>query len=461
MREKIKHFTQHKYFLLICYTVIITAFSVFLTRYFIKMDDGNFLGIVSAPDFTYSGWLTERYNTLSGRTFGELLLAFFVRRDIAFWKLANSAILVYISFIWFRISEAFDGEMSLRRRQIFCCCAMFMMMVSCLNPSVFWLAGSFTYLWPFFGLVVAVVPILFCLLGIKESKLETVLSVPAVLLATAQEQSAAAVTALYLILLFTVIVKKMRFRFSFLVPLPVIALCDFHLFSSPGAAARSVMEAQNGFARYAEMGLVEKLGCGLAVFFANSFYLSNFLLLLLVGLMCLAVYRASTNKKLCKKLFAAVWIFAAVVCVAVNYAVSAVKRGLPHMFFRSQILKADYDTSFYLLFGFGCVLLSVVAVMTVWLFVKDKKLGFFVAVCLAAGFGCAMAMSFSPSIFASGQRVFFFTNVFVISACVALFSSIPKTKVADKMYTASVIYAVTFFAVDCVAFRVIEMPLMG
>ena len=461
MREKIKHFTQHKYFPLLCYAVIITAFSLFLTRYFIKMDDGNFLGIVSAPDFTYRGWLTERYNTLSGRTFGELLLAFFIRRDVTLWKLANSAILVYISFIWFRVAEAFDGEISLRRRQIFCCCAMFMMMVSCLNPSVFWFAGSFTYLWPFFGLVVTVVPILFYSLGIKVSKFETVLSVPAVLIATAQEQSAAAVTALYVILLAVLIVKKMKLRFSFLVPLPVLAVCDFHLFSSPGAAARSVMEAQSGFVRYTEMGLLEKLGCGLAVFFANSFYLSNFLILLFIGLLCVALYSVAVNKKRCKRLLMAVWIYAAVVCVAVNYSVSLVKRGLPHMFFRSQILKGEYDLSFYVLFSLGCLLLVIIAALSVWLLIKNKKLGFFVAVCLAAGFGCAMAMSFSSSVFASGQRVFFFTNVFVLSACVALLSSLQRTKTADRLYLAAVIYAVAFFAVDCVAFRVIEMPLMG
>ena len=90
----------------IIFTVLITAFSLFYTRYFIKMDDGNFLGIVSSPDFTFAGWLTERYQTLSGRTVGEFLMSFFIRQDLIFWQIINALIIVYISsFIAFHISS--------------------------------------------------------------------------------------------------------------------------------------------------------------------------------------------------------------------------------------------------------------------------------------------------------------------------------------------------------------------
>lgn len=458
MKSNFKKLTEAKYFPLICYAAAVFAFSLLLTRYFLKMDDGNFLGIVSAPDFTYKGWLTERYNTLSGRTVGEALLAFFMRHDILWWKIANSAIIVYLAFVWCRLSEQFSGEMSLRRRYVFCCSVLFFMMISCLNPSVFWCAGSFTYLWPFFGLTVTVSPLVFYVLSGKLSTVKMLLAVPLSLLATAQEQSAAAVTALYVILLGTVVVKKLKFRFAMLLPLPVIAFCDIRLFASPGAAARAVMEAETNFARFNEMSVFEKLFSGLAVFFANSFYLSNFLILLFVALLSLALYSVYKNTK---NILITVNAFAAVMCVAVNYAVSALKHGLPHMIFRSAIQKGEYDSWFYLLFVLGCVFAAIIAVMAVCLLIKNKRLGFFVCICLAAGFGCAVAMSFSASIFASGQRPFFFTNVFVITACVALISSLPKSKYINILYKTSLVYASITFAVNCVAFRIIELPLMG
>ncbi len=458
MKSKIKKLTELKYFPLICYAAAVFAFGLLLTRYFLKMDDGNFLGIVSAPDFTYKGWLTERYNTLSGRTLGEAVLAFFMRHDIIWWKIANSAIIVYLAFVWCRLSEQFNGEMSLRRRYVFCCSSLFLMMVSCLNPSVFWCAGSFTYLWPFWGLTVTVSPLVFYVLGGEFSTVKMLLSVPFSLLATAQEQAAAAVTALYVILLGTVVVKKLKIKFTMFLPLPVIVFCDIHLFASPGAAARAIMEAETNFARYNEMSFSEKIFGGLAVFFANSFYLSNFLILIFIALLSLALYRINKNAK---RILIAVNVFAAVMCVAVNYTVSAVKRGLPHMIFRSAIQKGEYDIWFYLLFALGCVLTAIIASMALCLLIKNRRIGFFVCVCLAAGFGCAIAMSFSPSIFASGQRPFFFTNVFVITACVALISSLPKSKYLNVIYKASLVYAFITFAINCVAFRITELPLMG
>ncbi|MBO5410138.1 MAG: hypothetical protein J6A60_02645, partial [Clostridia bacterium] len=86
---------------------------------------------------------------------------------------------------------------------------------------------------------------------------------------------------------------------------------------------------------------------------------------------------------------------------------------------------------------------------------------FTVALCLAAGFGCAIMMSFTPSIFASGQRAYFFTNMFVITACCALFASVRKSKTADFLYKAAVFYASATFVINCFAFRLAEHPLMG
>ena len=458
MREKIKRLKEHKFFPLICYSAAIFGFGLLFTRYFIKMDDGNFLGIVYSPDFTYRAWLTQRYNTLSGRTFGELLLALFMRHSIVWWKLANSTIIVLLSFFWYKLSEMFGGELSLRRRQLFCCAAMFLMMVSCLNPAVFWCAGAFTYLWPFFGLCVTVMPLVFYVLGGKFSTVGMILSAVSAFLATAQEQSAAAVTALYVILLIIIIFGKFRFRLSMLAPLPIIAVCDFHLFASPGAAARGEMEANAGFERYIDFDVFDKLGCGFSMFFANSFYLSFFLALLLVALLSLAVYSVCRRGK---RLLIGINAFAFVACVAVNFAVCAVKRGLAHMVFRAAIQKGEYDICFWLLIAFGCAMLVTVAALAVALLVRDRRTGLFVSICLAAALGCALVMGFSSSIFASGQRPYFFTNVFVITACVALISYIPKSKLSETAYKASLIYAFATFAINCVAFRVAEIPLMG
>ena len=99
---------------LIFFSALIMFFSLYFTRYFIKMDDGNFMGIVSSPDFTYLGWLTERYNTLSGRTVGEFLMSFFLKQNIIFWQVLNALLIIYIVVFWYRLAISFKGGLQIR-----------------------------------------------------------------------------------------------------------------------------------------------------------------------------------------------------------------------------------------------------------------------------------------------------------------------------------------------------------
>ena len=457
IRKSAASFCKKRYFPLFCFAAAITLFTLFFTRYFIKMDDGNFLGIVNAPDFTYVGWLTERYNTLSGRTVGEFLLAFFLRRSLVFWQLINSALIVYMSYFWSRFSDLFAREESPGRRTVFACCGMFLMLVSCLNPSVFWYAGSFTYLWPFAAMTASVSPLVFYVFGEKPRKISVWAAIFAAFVGTAQEQASVCTLALFAVLAAAVIIRKIRFRAELFLPLIPAALCSYSLLTAPGAAERASGEAATNFPRYTEMGMSEKLFCGVSVFFANSFYLSNFLILLLIALMSLALYHIYGHKKL----FVAINVFACAVCIPLNYALAAVNGGLAHVAFRKAFLSGEFTGGFAVLFALGCVLLAAIIAMSAALIIKEKRLGFTVALCLAAGFGCAIMMSFTPSIFASGQRAYFFTNMFVITACCALFASVRKSKTADFLYKAAVFYASATFVINCFAFRLAEHPLMG
>lgn len=445
---------------LIVFGVIITVFSLVFLRLFIKTDDGNFLGIVASPDFAYSEWLVQRYNTVSGRTVGEFLLAFFLRHNIVFWKLANSAVIIYIVYFWCRLSECFNGEYTLYERRLFCCCALFMMLVSCLNPGAFWFAGSFSYLWPFAGILLTVSPLVFYLFNIKLSRAEVVISCVSALIGTMQEQSAACCTAIYVILIVLIARKKLKLKPLMLIPLIIILMSDYLLLSSPGISGRIEMEAKSGFGRYSDFNVLQKLSCGLSVFFANSFYLSFFLIIVFVFLLC-EMISCKTHKKRYTNLLRVARAAACVVCVVLNLIVSLSENALPHMIFRKAFLNGEFGIGFYVLFCFGCILSIIILIMLIVLIVYDKAMGTAVGLCAAAGFFSAIAISFSPTVFASGQRVAFYTNMFVITACVIMISSVRKSKITERIYKASVVYACISFAVECIAFSVAEIPLMG
>lgn len=445
---------------LIAFGIIITIFCLLFLRLFIKTDDGNFLGIVSTPDFTYSGWLAQRYDSVSGRTVGEFLLAFFLSHNIFFWKLANSAFIIYVVYFWCRLSECFNGEYSIDERRVFCCCGIFLMIVSCLNPSAFWFAGSFSYLWPFAGVLLTVTPLVLYVFSGKLSSAGIIISCFSALVGTMQEQSAACCTALYIILILFILIKKQKIKTIMFLPLITILLSDFWLFTSPGISGRVSMEAQNGFERYLDFNIFQKLGCGLSVLFANSFYLSFFLIMVFVFLLTLIISEKKGDGS-CKAFLWITNLFSCFVCVVLNVIVSAFERALPHMIFRKAFTSGEYGLGFYILFFAGCILALIILAMLVSLIAADRVTGVSVVLCVAAGFFSTLAMSFSPTVFSSGQRVAFYANMFIITACVILISSIRKTKLSNTIYTFSIIYACGSFAVNCIAFVIAENPLMG
>ncbi len=445
---------------LFAFGVGITAFVLIFTRYFMKMDDGNFLGIATAPDFSYEEFLTYRYNNISGRTINEFIVMFFCRHNIILWKLFISSLLIFIVLFFNRLSTYFSGEFSKNQRQIFCASGIFMMMVSCLNPSVFWFAGSFTYLFPFAGLCAVSLPFIKYIYEKQVSLPACLLGILGCAAACSQEQGAICCIALVIIFFIFIRIKKLRFKPLFLLNLIAGVGFSVHLFTSPGMAQRSEMES-TGFESFNSMGIMQKLFCGISVFFANSFYLSVVLIIVLVAFLSAMIFSVFKNSSVTKKALIVVNIFTVFVCLGVNIVCCIRGKGLAHVIIRRAFLSSSFSAESIALIVFGFLLVLLILCLSVFLAVKKPETGIPVLLCLSAGFGCGLMMGFSSSIFSSGQRVFFLTNMFIITALVILVSSVSKTTLSKKAYSLSVFYALATAIINIFAFTFAEHPLMG
>lgn len=451
---------QKKNIPIIIFSVFIFIFSFLYLRYFVKMDDGNFLGIVSAPDFTYFGWLKERYNTVSGRLVSEFLMAFLLNHNIIIWKIINALLIIYITYFWCKLSNIISCENRLKS-QIFCCCGFFLIIISCLNPSVFWYAGSFSYLWPFAGIVMTVSPLLFYLLGEKVSNIRIILSFFTAVIGTMQEQSALCCTALYIILLILIMLKTKKKNYLFLLPVASILVCDYILFTSPGITGRMKMESAGGFENFYSMNIFEKLLCGTGVYFANVMYISVFSFIIFMVLISFVIAEKNEGNSSLKKHLIIVNILSAFIIVVLNLICCVFERGLAHIIVRKAFLDNKYGLCFYILLIGGFIVLLMSIGLIVRLIMCDLKIGLFVAVLFAAAFCATVVLGFSSSIFASGQRIAFYSNMFMITASVALFASVNNSKNLSKVLWPSVVYSALSFVIDCFAFVFFEIPIMG
>ena len=208
MREKLKKFCESPRSIIAGYSAAVLFFCTVFTRLILKTDDGHFLGILHRSGFTVPAWLHERYTTVSGRIVGEWLMINFLRLPLIFWKLFIAALIIYIMWFICRISDFFGEKTDARRRYIFACAVPLVVFLPCLNPSVFWFAGSFTFLVPFAALLIAVTPLTFEVLGERVHPAAYAAAAVAAVVAASQEQACAAVLALQVILLISSAVQR-------------------------------------------------------------------------------------------------------------------------------------------------------------------------------------------------------------------------------------------------------------
>ena len=74
---------------------------------------------------------------------------------------------------------------------------------------------------------------------------------------------------------------------------------------------------------------------------------------------------------------------------------------------------------------------------------------------------CAAVLGFSSSVYASGQRVFYYTEMFTLIACAAMYSSLSDSKAKKFAGYAVPTAAFIFYIINCFTYTFLEIPIMG
>ena len=330
----------------------------------------------------------------------------------------------------------------------------------CLNPSVFWFAGSFTFLVPFAALLITVTTLTFEVFGGRVNPMAYVAAAIASVVAASQEQSCAAVLALQVILLiFSAYQCKLGFR-QFIPLLPSAAFAAV-LVLSPGLRGRGAMEAASGFERFSKMNIFERLLCGFSNYFAFSFFFSLITAAVFLVLLGASVYEAFGGSRKIKKIISVFAIFASVLCVGVNAAYIIIRRTTPDKGFEKMFKSGNYLPLELAVIALCFVFLFSIFILIAALIKKNKKLGFTVGVLFSAAVCCAAVLGFSSSVYASGQRVFYYTEMFTLFACAAMYSSLSDSKAKKFAGYAVPTAAFIFYIINCFTYTFLEIPIMG
>lgn len=439
------------------FCIAVTAFYLIFTRLVIKTDDGHFLAIMSESGFDLIEWLKLRFETWSGRMTCEFLTMKFLSVPLIFWKITAS--LTWIFIVWFIIKLISAFGVRDRSSEIFVVCIPFTVFIGCLNPGAFWFTGSMFYLFPFGAMIAVELPAVFDLLNIQYRRIPFVLlSAVAGLLACSQEQTAALTVGFYSVLLICLAIGK-RLKSYHFVPVPFAAFSTYLLFSAPGMAERMKLETGK-FGRFADMNIVEKLFCGLSNYFAFGFMMSAVVFGLLIVLTVIKL-NSLYNSKAVKALSYSLSAFAVLSFVGGNALSFAVNGSIPDKAFEKMFSSGGTNAVNIIIIAVCLVTLLLIVFALIMIMRKQFKVGFSSLLCYIAGVCSAVVVGFSSSVYVSGQRIFFFSEILTLIACAILFSSAEKDRKTEAVGNIAAVISSAMYLTNCFVWFFLEIPIMG
>lgn len=366
----------------------------------------------SLSDTSVWRWTRAFYQQWGGRVPLQLLDILFLNLPLVCWKIWNTILYTLIPVYCYKIIQLFFRKIEEKKAfflNLSICSLCFFLPQRLLTSAVIWVTGSFNYLLPMAMFCIAFYGIAAMFCGKRLKKIEMFFTWVAAFLTCYAEQTAAVFlcTATFLMGYAVVQYKRQDALVSetgvawYRQPrgkqiggcmfLWVFALCNVAvLFAAPGNQVRSRAELLRWYPQFDQLNGLDKMVMGLihtikALFTEESGYLM--LLLVLLGILSM---RKRKLQQLCFVLLCAV-------TYAAKLAVEKMEDGVFWQIYNTRLLV-----------GLGvCLFWILLLAWLVFDFVNTDLLKYICALLVLAVFASGMVLGFSPTIFASEDRIFF------------------------------------------------------
>lgn len=420
INETLKKVVNSANFPFILFFIILVIFHIKIETFF--GDDIFFKNIITEENNIIQ-YLTQRYNIWSSRLIIETVLVTLAKFELKIWKILNVGIYMLLAK---SISKICLKEKDKNFNYIICG-LLLLLPISVINNTG-WLATTTNYLWVVsFGMYALSIIINY----IRETKIpkwEYVFYLLATLYACNQEQMAAVILAVYGTFIFTQLFKK-GYKYviknqKFLLILFVVAIISLvFILTCPGNLARKEAEVKTWYPEYENFRLLEKIELGLTSTMKYFVLDTNNIFIIFTLTILLGVCTLNKNKfvKLLAVIPFLVSIFNAcfleyVVALSPNIA------SIIEIFKADQLVMSLSQISIkYVFVMLGYVIILLLIPVGIYnIFKKNIQTYICIGIYLL-GLATRFVMSFSPTIFASGERTFIFLYIsFIICTIIIL-----------------------------------------
>ena len=352
-------------------------------------------------------WCINFYNGWGGRVPLQLLDILFLYHSLKYWVIFNSIIMFLFCLYSLKISNVFFNEKSKSNFMILSILSVFLFSFlpqTILHDGAIWVTGSFNYLLPSTMLIVSLYPFVALSKNMRLNKIDYILSVIGIFLCCYAEQTAAIFVCMSTILMILIYVKNKSMN-KVLIGFYTFGLLNACImFAAPGNSERAKSELICWYQTFPVYNLLDKIVLGIVhtvKIILHDGIMYFFVVILSLGLLM--------NKK--SKLDLCAYAF---LCLLTLFAYSI-----------SGILADEAVWQVY-----SMKILLTIALLLFWILYfsfflfyvlkSDIIFSTFVMFLFLAIFASGIVIGFSPTIYASGLRVFFVSYILLIIVCVLL-----------------------------------------
>ena len=393
---------------------------VFLKRTITPGDDEWFSAILNdAFNGNLMDYLHHRYTSWTGRIVIESIMVPMFGYNLWVWRILNTIMTVILAFgIYKLIPYKYVDKITASKRLLIksvICISIFTIHKDVFLTAISWITGSFNYLWPVSCALLVILPFKNALFNEEFNKKWYFILIFAVILGANMEQASLVILCFALITNIYLIIRDKKIRVDLIIFNIFIAVNTAILFLAPGNYARSLSETINWFGQWDMISLPTKVMMGTNLFLEHMFRNEIILITVLVGLINIVIWQK--YKDILIRTLAAIPMIVVIIKIVERiFEVFNINTNLfIFKLFNVQNLNVLNFDDVKIFLPTSILLCTLLIIPVVFLLIFDKvEMKYLSVILYLAGICSALSISISPTIYASGARVFFVTDILII-----------------------------------------------
>ena len=427
--EKIENIFNSKYGNIYAYgIVLILCFFIMLGQNFrLETVDDDVYHTKAVEKFGSAyKFMIAQYENTNGRYFTSLVMSFVMDKNIWLWRILNAFVLfglIYFLNNIIRIIYHTDKKANIITLfGIFASIAL--LSTGIWTQSITWVTGSFNYLWPATALIISLYYLFNFIFNKISMKLyEFILLIPVVLYAANSEQSALIFSTMYILGMVYAFIKYRTLNIYLVILFLFGSISTYFLFTAPSLSIRYMAEIKNWYPQFINLSLFDKIILGYAYTIAYGILLNNYQTTIALSILLYIIYR-KINKNNYRKLSIIILLPA---IYSLLYYIGRVNIDFTNSLFIYNLVK--YSRQFNdnnINEPFISLIISLFLLFIMFYFMFKIKWSsierkYLAILFFSASIMSAFILSFSPTIFASGERIWFIPYIMYILALALVF----------------------------------------